>query len=631
VISIWGSDWDPSLGTSNKKTEDTATVHYLTQNISDDFSDVYGINAVGFHVLYTGIYKFVRTRRDNPLNPSTFSVSIYNDASVRIRYHDVHSSHEEPDVYGLWGSRAHSSNDTHGTRYNEEPIDVKYVNSSTDMIFCSIDTIACVSETAVHAGGVVTVGVLGDEPSCVALGEPLQMQCMWSGGSSKEFMTTPQFSSDGDSRTIMKCPVPAMAFADKSLVSLDIQFGANISTVQQSTMTDGQKSYYGKYRDTLTGEVSNTHLLLRYFSSEAAMSSSAYGCYALHNNASSDRLTCDVCMVCGGNGSTVDCFGECFGVAYIDSCGVCAGGSTGVYPDTSCDLTSGPNYPEANMLDTISKTILLLTMMICMTFIFSACMRVVRASFVNGNEHRHIDGGLMGMIPTHPLRRGNGLSRFEIDSLGEFRYSSGACEVVAAGVGAAGGAGGGTKLSSSDIESSVGSSGNSACTPAMIDFTAECAICLNDLTEGDSCRQLPCDHIFHTDCIDQWFTLSVACPMCKRNIRAIILGEGDAGSAQVPEYRNRPRAPSGGDAHAVFGASASAGAGGGGGGSGSGSGSGGEYSEMTSASAAPIAETSPSGSSRAVSNPMIELADLRARGNSGGSEGQLLHEDDSDG
>lgn len=625
MISIWGSDWDPSLGTSGKKNADTSTVHYLSQNISNDFKDIYGINAVGFHVLYTGIYKYVRTRRDNPLNPSTFSLSIYNDGSLRIRYHDIHSSHEGPDVYGLWGSRALSSNNSQGVRYYEEPIDVKYVNPSTDLIFCSIDTIACVSETAVYGGGKVRVGVLGSEPSCVALGEPLQMKCVWSGSTASELLTTPQFSTDG-SKTTLTCPVPVMAFADKALVSLDIMFGANFSTLA-SRVSAGQKSYFGMYRDPLTRELANSHLLLRYFGSEAAAGNHSYGCSALPNSAFGNSLTCDACMVCGGDHSTVDCYGECFGVAFIDSCGVCAGGSTGIYPDSSCDLSTDKKYQNTNMLDTISKTILLLTMMICMTFVFSACMRVVRASFVNGQDRRHIDGGLMGMIPTHPLRRGNGLSRFEIDALGEFRYCSVACGPNPGGGVAKDSSRG---LIAADIESSMIS--NDEDTPAVINFTAECAICISDLTDGDSCRQLPCDHIFHTDCIDQWFTLSVACPMCKRNIRSIILGEVDADSAQVQEYRNRPRAPSGGDVVGVFGTSPAPALYGV---AGNGVSRGG-YSDVSHGSASPLSSPTGVANQLMTSNPMIEMTDIRdgeERANSGSSsgdsEGQLLSEGNS--
>ncbi|KAK9474068.1 uncharacterized protein V1510DRAFT_401556 [Dipodascopsis tothii] len=45
-----------------------------------------------------------------------------------------------------------------------------------------------------------------------------------------------------------------------------------------------------------------------------------------------------------------------------------------------------------------------------------------------------------------------------------------------------------------------------------------CAICLDDFVEGTVVRELPCQHIFHTNCIDPFLqNLSPLCPMCKRS------------------------------------------------------------------------------------------------------------------
>uniref|UniRef100_A0A1I8HC13 E3 ubiquitin-protein ligase ZNRF1 n=1 Tax=Macrostomum lignano TaxID=282301 RepID=A0A1I8HC13_9PLAT len=44
------------------------------------------------------------------------------------------------------------------------------------------------------------------------------------------------------------------------------------------------------------------------------------------------------------------------------------------------------------------------------------------------------------------------------------------------------------------------------------DKGAECAICLDDLCQGDTIARLPCLCIYHKGCIDEWFKRSRSCP-----------------------------------------------------------------------------------------------------------------------
>ncbi|KAG0345442.1 E3 ubiquitin-protein ligase rnf13 [Podila humilis] len=45
-----------------------------------------------------------------------------------------------------------------------------------------------------------------------------------------------------------------------------------------------------------------------------------------------------------------------------------------------------------------------------------------------------------------------------------------------------------------------------------------CAVCLDEFTEGEEVRTLPCHHEFHCECIDPWLTRkSPTCPLCKFN------------------------------------------------------------------------------------------------------------------
>ena len=46
-----------------------------------------------------------------------------------------------------------------------------------------------------------------------------------------------------------------------------------------------------------------------------------------------------------------------------------------------------------------------------------------------------------------------------------------------------------------------------------------CAVCLNELKEGEYVRKLPkCSHLFHKKCIDKWFKKDekkMSCPICR--------------------------------------------------------------------------------------------------------------------
>ncbi|XP_026204490.1 E3 ubiquitin-protein ligase znrf2-like [Anabas testudineus] len=42
--------------------------------------------------------------------------------------------------------------------------------------------------------------------------------------------------------------------------------------------------------------------------------------------------------------------------------------------------------------------------------------------------------------------------------------------------------------------------------------SGECAICLEDLEQGDTIARLPCLCIYHKGCIDEWFHVNRSCP-----------------------------------------------------------------------------------------------------------------------
>ncbi|XP_076899039.1 E3 ubiquitin-protein ligase At1g63170-like [Bidens hawaiensis] len=64
---------------------------------------------------------------------------------------------------------------------------------------------------------------------------------------------------------------------------------------------------------------------------------------------------------------------------------------------------------------------------------------------------------------------------------------------------------------------------------------AVCCICLAKYANDDEVRELPCWHIFHTDCVDKWLKINNSCPLCK-----IEVGETIFSSLAEATARLRP-------------------------------------------------------------------------------------------
>ncbi|XP_069768072.1 E3 ubiquitin-protein ligase Arkadia isoform X5 [Narcine bancroftii] len=59
------------------------------------------------------------------------------------------------------------------------------------------------------------------------------------------------------------------------------------------------------------------------------------------------------------------------------------------------------------------------------------------------------------------------------------------------------------------------------------DTEEKCTICLSILEEGEDVRRLPCMHLFHQVCVDQWLATNKKCPICRVDIEAQLSADQD--------------------------------------------------------------------------------------------------------
>uniref|UniRef100_UPI00358E7502 E3 ubiquitin-protein ligase Arkadia-like isoform X2 n=1 Tax=Myxine glutinosa TaxID=7769 RepID=UPI00358E7502 len=62
-------------------------------------------------------------------------------------------------------------------------------------------------------------------------------------------------------------------------------------------------------------------------------------------------------------------------------------------------------------------------------------------------------------------------------------------------------------------------------TGGVDDNDEKCTICLSIIEEGEDVRRLPCMHLFHQLCVDQWLLTNKRCPICRVDIEAQLIFE----------------------------------------------------------------------------------------------------------
>ena len=312
-------------------------------------------------------------------------------------------------------------------------------------MFCPVSLLLCPVNACVSPSQSLELWWKGI--SCIAYNENVYLVCDWGWTN-----TTASFAYNayGEINKVV-CPVPSLPdVTDGSLISLLVHPVLS-NGVFFDDKVPGSKLFRAMTKGPL-GELSSHQMILRY-----VLNQSNCGCSPFRQLL---NATCDSCGVCGGNRSTLDCNGDCFGSAYLDSGGVCSRGLTHVIPsiyggDLLVDWDSYfHNFFKWAIL------VLVFGCFGCGSAVFLFCVRVILLA--TGTS----PGIIVESDPSNSTRirrihptSATGLTVEQMNAIGEFVYDSHSQQI------------------------------------------AECPICLATISAGETCRRLPlpCDHLFHKE------------------------------------------------------------------------------------------------------------------------------------
>ena len=80
---------------------------------------------------------------------------------------------------------------------------------------------------------------------------------------------------------------------------------------------------------------------------------------------------------------------------------------------------------------------------------------------------------------------------------------------------------------------------------SLKNYSKSCTFYFTEFEEDEDVRRLPCMHLFHVPCVDQWLGLNKRCPICRVDIEAQ-LNPTSSATLRCNSHMNKSEASPGG-------------------------------------------------------------------------------------